>query len=152
MFEKRKKRKAMEKFHDFMHRATSTATILLNMSISNSPECDMFMRYVWEEHHDVVPTVFMIWYRIANQMHGDKALAYAVRQVTSNIADAPLKEASSRTVICDMLFGMQDNNADKATKAWASVVNQQDGWPVAWEVMTVVSSVFGRIFSGAEEE
>src|SRR3954467_3549082 len=133
----------MREYQDFMVRAASVANTLLDMSMQNHPDFDKAARYVWEEHKDVVPTAFAIWYDIAANLCGKTSAEAAVLQVTSNIAGAPLQESSSRAVICDMLYGMQDRSPVKSTKAWARVVDQQDGWPVAWEVMTLMSSMFG---------
>jgi len=142
----------MRQYQEFMVRATQVANTLLNMSIQDDPDFDNVARFIWDTHKDVVRTAFAIWYDVAVRMCGQAAAEAAVLQVTSNIASAPLRESSSRAVICDMLYGMQDRSPSKATKAWARVVNQQDGWPVAWEVMTLMSSMFSNIFIRAVQE
>lgn len=152
MFEKRKQKRLVRQYQEFMVRATSVANTLLNMSMQNSPDFDSAARYIWDNHKDVVPTAFAIWYDIAVNLCGKTSAEAAVSHVTSNIAGAPLREPSSRAVICDMLYGMQDRSPNKSTTAWATVAAQQDGWPVAWEVMTLMSSMFGNMFANAVRE
>ncbi len=152
MFKNWKHKRMMRQYQEFMVRATQVANALLNMQMQDDPDFDAVARFIWDAHKDVVPTAFAIWYDIAVKLCGQAAAEAAVRQVTSNIAGAPLRESSSRAVICDMLYGMQDRSPGKSTKAWARVVDQQDGWPVAWEVMTLMSSVFSNIFTRAVQE
>lgn len=142
----------MREYQKFMVRATSVANTLLNMSMQNDPDFDAVARVIWNDYKDVVPTAFAIWYDIAVELCGKTAAEAAVARVTSNIAGAPLRESSSRAVICDMLYGMQDRSPQKSTRAWARVVDQQDGWPVAWEVMTLMSSMFSSLFVNAVRE
>ena len=147
-FAKRKAKRLHAQYRDFIKRASQVATILLNMSIRCDPDFDDAVRYIWDEHHDVIPTTFMIWYKAAVRTSGEPTVTDALRRITEDIADAPMRQPSSRIVFCEMLYGMQDNDPDRSTRAWASVVNQSDGWPTAQEVVTLMSSVFGNIFAG----
>jgi hypothetical protein len=133
-------------------RAETIAEIILELSAREADDAlDAFCREVWERYPKLVPTVFYLWWLVGLDKVGTGGLEKLVSLVSSNIASAPFEQASSRSIVCDMLYGMQDDNAARAIAAWDRVV-VPDGWPVAQEVMSMMTAIFHKLLLPASTE
>lgn len=97
---------------------------------------DLACRAYKDEPH-LLPMVMSIWHTWAREAHGELAVHDLVEKVSLNIADAPVDEPRTRAAFCDMLFAMEDGNAERVRLAWIGVM-ERGGWDTAVEVLSLM--------------
>lgn len=148
-----KKQQAHQKsFEEFMVMATDLANRLLQAHVSRHPASYTLMQQTWEKYFPIVPTSFKVMHDVSEQLHGALAVKRTIMDLTENISDAPIAQPSSRSIICEMLYAMEDNDARRCSAAWAKCSAAENGWPVAEEVMMFMMSTFSRMLSRSEQQ
>lgn len=96
----------------------------------------------WVHNPALMPMAMVMWFSWAQDAHGKPEVDQVIAAMTEQVSQAPVQQAATRLVFCEVMFAMQDQDAPRMNEAWGRLVDAGD-WAAAVEVIGLVLSFVG---------